>query len=143
VFTHDDFQLGGGRRDVVSTSNAIDASVGQLTGALTYGVTDRLDVSLAVPLVTTHLDVLSAATIVRVGTARRTTSTSSAIPTRRTDSDPNGPFEAGGSATGLGDLIVRVKAGVFRESRRGLALGSTCGCRRATSGTCWDRARRA
>jgi len=68
VFTHDGFELGGGRRDVVSTSNAIDASVGQLTGALTYGVSDRLDVSLAVPLVTTHLDVLSAATIVRVGT---------------------------------------------------------------------------
>ena len=46
VFTHDDFQLGGGRADVVTTANAIDVSVGQWTGALTYGLTDRLDVSL-------------------------------------------------------------------------------------------------
>ena len=42
VFTHDDFQLGGGRADVVTTANAIDVSVGQWTGALTYGLTDRL-----------------------------------------------------------------------------------------------------
>jgi hypothetical protein len=123
VFTHDDFQLGGGRSDVVSTSNAIDASVGQLTGALTYGVTDRLDVSLAVPLVTTHLDVLSAATIVRVGTGTARDIHFFHDPDATDGLGSERTFEAGGSATGLGDLIVRVKAGVFRESRRGLALG--------------------
>ncbi len=56
VFTHDDFQLGGGRADVVTTANAIDVSVGQWTGALTYGLTDRLDVSLAVPIVQHELE---------------------------------------------------------------------------------------
>ena len=123
VFTHDDFDLGGGRRDVVSTSNAIDASVGQLTGALTYGVTDRLDVSLAVPIVNTQLNVLSAATIVRVGTG-----TARDIHFFRDPDAPDGlgserTFQAGGSATGIGDLIVRAKTGIFRESHRGLALG--------------------
>ena len=48
IFRHDDFELGGGRADVVSTSNAIDATLGQWTGALTYGVTDRFDISVAV-----------------------------------------------------------------------------------------------
>src|SRR4029450_12244466 len=72
AFRHDDFQLGGGRADVVATRNAIDVSVGQWTGALTYGLTDRLDLSLAVPLVHTSLNVVSAATIQRGGTGNPT-----------------------------------------------------------------------
>ena len=47
--TNDAFDTGGGRADVVSTMNAIEATVSQFTGALTYGLTDRIDVSLAVP----------------------------------------------------------------------------------------------
>lgn len=103
VFTHDSFQLGGGRADVVTKLNAIDVSVGQWTGALTYGFTDRLDVSLAVPVVHTSLSVISAATIKRLGTA--------ASPSVHFFRDPDAPggfgsertFEAGGSASGLGD----------------------------------------
>ena len=51
VFTHDNFEAGGGRTDVVFTHNAIRADVSQWNGALTYGVTDRLDLALAVPIV--------------------------------------------------------------------------------------------
>lgn len=123
VFTHDNFQLGGGRADVVTTLNAIDVSVGQWTGALTYGLTDRLDVSLAVPIVHTSLNVISAATIRRIGTATspfvhffRDPDASSGVGSERS-------FEAGGSASGLGDLIVRVKSAVMREGPRGLAVG--------------------
>jgi len=123
VFTHDDFQLGGGRPDVVATRNAIDASVGQWTGALTYGLSDRLDLSLAVPLVHTRLNVISAATIERVGTGEaheihffRDPDASGGIGDERT-------FQAGGSASGIGDIIVRLKGSVLRQSTRGLALG--------------------
>ena len=70
VFTHDDYQLGGGRLDVVTTVNTIEASLAQWTGAITHGLTDRIDVSLAVPVVRTTLSVLSNA--VRSGSARRT-----------------------------------------------------------------------
>src|SRR4051812_20630676 len=59
VFRHDSFENGGGRADVVSTANTIQANVNQFAGALTYGVSDRVDVSLAVPLVRTHLSLLS------------------------------------------------------------------------------------
>ena len=68
VFRHDSFENGGGRADVVSTMNTVEATVSQFTGALTYGVTSRLDVSLAVPIVRTHLSLLSNARIVRLGT---------------------------------------------------------------------------
>ena len=123
IFTHDDFELGGGRADIVSTRNTIDASVGQWTGALTYGLTDRVDLSLAVPVVRTRLNVISAATIVRVGTGE-----AHEIHFFRDPDAPGGigderTFQAGGSASGIGDIIVRVKGSVLRQSARGLALG--------------------
>jgi hypothetical protein len=123
IFTHDDFQLGGGRADIVATRNTINASVGQWTGALTYGLNDRLDLSLAVPVINTRLKVISAATIQRVGTGEaheihffRDPDATNGIGDERT-------FQAGGSASGVGDLIVRVKGSVLRRSAQGLALG--------------------
>src|SRR5215210_3176008 len=68
VFTHDNFQTGGGRSDVVATTNTITATFSQFNGALTYGISDRFDISVAVPIVRTKLSVLSNATIHRVGT---------------------------------------------------------------------------
>jgi hypothetical protein len=123
IFTHDDFELGGGRADIVNTRNTIDASVGQWTGALSYGLTDRLDLSLAVPLVRTRLNVISAATIERVGTGE-----AREIHFFRDPDAPGGigderTFQAGGSAAGIGDIIVRLKGSVLRQSARGLALG--------------------
>ena len=123
VFTHDDFQLGGGRTDVVTTRNTIDASVGQWTGALTYGLTDRLDLSVAVPIVSTHLEVISAATIERVGTV--------GSPNVHFFADPDAPggfgsertFSAGGSASGIGDIIIRLKGGLLRTAGSGLSVG--------------------
>ena len=123
VFTHDDFQLGGGRTDVVTTKNTIDASVAQWTGALTYGLTDRLDFSVAVPIVSTNLEVISAATIQRVGTV--------GSPNVHFFADPHAPggfgsektFSAGGSASGIGDLIVRLKGNIIRGAGSGLSVG--------------------
>jgi len=122
VFTHDDFQLGGGRLDVITTTNTVEASVGQWTGAITYGLTDRLDLSLAVPVVRTSLNVLSNARILRIGTTD---------PKVHFFEDPTAPggfgdtrqFTASGSASGVGDLIVRVKANAVQEGRRALAVG--------------------
>jgi hypothetical protein len=123
VFTHDNFQLGGGRSDVIATINTITADVSQFSGALTYGVTDRVDISLAVPVVRTRLSLLSNATIHRVGTG--------------TDLDVHyfpdenaiggfgstHQFFAEGSSAGLGDLVVRAKATILREGQRALAAG--------------------
>ena len=60
---------GGGRLDVVTTANSVEASLAQWTGAITYGITDRIDVSLAVPIVRTTLSVVSNAQIQRIGTS--------------------------------------------------------------------------
>ncbi len=68
VFTHDNALLLGGREDVVTTVNSIEATVNQATTFVTVGVTDHFDVSLAVPFVSNDLKVVSAATIHRIGT---------------------------------------------------------------------------
>ncbi|MGH9143832.1 MAG: hypothetical protein ACRD2I_22070 [Vicinamibacterales bacterium] len=123
VFTHDDFALGGGRSDVITTNNAISASVTQSTFSLTYGATQHFDVSFGVPLIRTSLNIVSDATIHRIGTADN--------PAIHFFRDPDAPgmygnertFVAHGSAVGLGDVIVRGKATAFKKARTGLALG--------------------
>jgi hypothetical protein len=123
VFTHDDFELGGGRADVITTNNAIHASVSQSTFSLTYGASEHLDISFGVPLIRTSLSVVSDATIHRIGTA--------ANPAIHFFRDPDAPgsygsertFVANGSAAGLGDVIVRGKGTAFKTARAGIALG--------------------
>jgi hypothetical protein len=123
VFTHDDYEAGGGRTDVVFTQNTIKADVGQFNGALTYGVTDRLDLSLAVPIISTHLSLISNARIHRVGTGQDTS-----VHYFRGDAGVDGrsdtrQFVAEGWASGVGDLVLRAKATVMKERNRALAVG--------------------
>ncbi|CAN5555925.1 hypothetical protein BH23ACI1_BH23ACI1_19210 [soil metagenome] len=123
VFTHDNFEAGGGRTDVVFTRNTIKADVRQFNGALTYGVTDRVDLSLAVPIISTHLSLISNARIHRVGTGHNTT-----IHYFRNEAGIDGrgdtnQFVAEGWASGVGDLVLRAKATVMKERNRALAAG--------------------
>jgi hypothetical protein len=124
VFTHDDAYLGGGRTDVVVTDNAIKLSVSQVTGVVTYGLTDRLDLSFAIPVVTTRLAVASTAVIHRFGTMRR-----EAAHFFADSSAPGGigdlrEFAASGWSTGMGDVLVRTKQTVLRRGHNGFAAGA-------------------
>ena len=120
VFTHDHAALLGGREDVVTAVTSISTHVSQATTYLTLGVTDRLDVSLAVPVVATSIDVISEATIHRLGTTNPLThfyrQSNGDVGTRRV-------FTASGSAAGIGDVVVRLKGTVLRRAASGLALG--------------------
>jgi len=123
VFVHDDAQLGGGRADFISTQNAISASVAQQTMSMTYGIASRVDFSVAVPLVHTALNIISDATIHRVGTADNP-----AVHFFRDPDAPNGygderRFVADGAASGIGDIVMRAKATAFSSPKGGLALG--------------------
>lgn len=123
VFTHDSPDLGGGRSDVVSTANTIEATVSQLTGALTYGLTDRIDVSLAVPVVRTRLSLLSNATIHRVGTGSNLGVHYFRDPDAIGGYGATRQYYAEGSAGGVGDLVARVKTTLMREGTRAMAAG--------------------
>jgi len=123
VFRHDFAELGGGRTDVVSTMNTIGANVSQFSGAVTYGVTDRFDVSLAVPVVRTRLSLLSNATILRVGTGSNVGVHYFRDPVAIGGYGNSQQYFAEESASGLGDLVVRAKTTLLKEGTRALAAG--------------------
>jgi hypothetical protein len=117
VFTHDSAELRGGREDLVVTSNGVDARVNQFTAFISYGLTDRLDLSLAIPVVSTDLTVVSDAHVQRIGTV------DPEIHFFREADDTVGDervFTAFGSASGLGDLTLRLKGRVTGGAAFGL-----------------------
>jgi hypothetical protein len=120
VFTHDNAALRGGREDVVTTSNAIEATVSQLTMFVTLGATDHLDVSLAVPFVSNELKVVSDATIHRLGTTNPLThffrQSDGSVGERRI-------FTAMADASGIGDLMIRVKSTIAKRRSSAVAAG--------------------
>jgi hypothetical protein len=120
VFTHDNAQLLGGRQDVVTTSNAIDASVNQTTTYLTLGVTEQFDLSIAVPFISNSLKVVSTATVQRIGTTNPLTHFY-----RQSDGEIGEVrvYNAQGSASGIGDLMVRVKHSFRKRETTGMAAG--------------------
>ncbi len=120
VFTHERAELLGGREDVITTVNTVEATVTRSTAFISYGVTNRLDVSIAVPIVTVDMLVSSDATIRRLGT------TVPEIHFFRMADDSVGDeriFTAFGQATGIGDVNLRAKATLKRAPHLGLAVG--------------------
>lgn len=121
TYRHEDFQLGGGRTDVITADNAVDVSIGEFVAFLTYGFTNTLDVSVAIPVVRTKLSMVSNATIVRIGTKD---------PSIHYFEDPAAPqgygthhqFSSEGAANGLGDVIVRIKEHAIRRESLGISL---------------------
>jgi hypothetical protein len=121
VFTHDNAQLLGGRQDLVTTVNSISATVSQFTTFVTLGVTDRFDVSIAVPVLSNHLTVVSNATIQRLGTTNPLTHFF-----RLSDGETVGNeriFTASASASGIGDVTVRMKGAIARRGASGFSAG--------------------
>jgi hypothetical protein len=120
VFTHDNANLLGGRQDVVTTVNTINATVSQYTTFFTAGVTDRLDLSIAVPIVNSNLAVVSDATIRRLGTTNELTHffrmANGEIGDRRL-------FTARASASGIGDVTLRAKHSLRKTAASAVAVG--------------------
>ncbi len=121
VFTHDNAAAGTGRDDVVTTRNSIALELSQFTTFLSYGATDRLDVAVAIPLVRVDLAATSVATVQRIGTVNP------AIhfyfrPTGDTFGN-QATFASEGSATGVGDITVRLKLEALKRGSLGVALG--------------------
>ena len=120
VFTHDDADLLGGREDVVTTINSIEAEVSRSAAFISYGVTNQLDLSIVLPIVTADLVVTSDAIIQRIGTTNPEThffrSLEDDIGTRR-------HYTAFGHASGPGDVTVRLKQVLRKTTRQGVALG--------------------
>ena len=121
VFTHDNAELLGGRQDVVTTMNSIEATVSQATTFVTMGVTDRFDVSVAVPVVSNASRSSPTRRIQRIGHDQRADALLPAGERRGRRTSASSRRSA--SATGLGDITVRLKHALRKRASSQLALG--------------------
>jgi hypothetical protein len=121
--------------DVIATTNRIDLFVNQYTGVATFGITDRLDVSVAVPILNIRMSASSDATIhtfeppnpVLITTGNHQLhqfALPSPNPAHESVFDPSRAlFSNGRTVTGIGDVIVRGKFRVLQGERSGLSVG--------------------
>jgi len=113
-------------RDVVTVDTRTDLKIQQATFFATYGVTSRVDVSVAIPIENVKLTATSAATIVNNSNSQ----------IHAFDNRPdcgsvdlgtnclNQTFTNNGSASGIGDITLRVKAAAWKGERAALAIGA-------------------
>jgi len=102
--------------DVISVRSDLNLNVFVTTAFMTYGLLDRLDIGVAVPLVRSSLSGTSVGTITPFSASTPHffgTATSPSL-------SATGSAEA--SSMGIGDVAVRVKANLTQTERAGLAL---------------------
>lgn len=139
VFTQPDIDLGGGNvcsltgdstgqcapiRDVVTVKNRIDLAIQQVTTFMTFGITDRIDVSAAIPVQSISMSIFSDATIVNNSNSPVHAFASHGDCGQNGTNCLNQPFSSVGHASGIGDIILRVKGTVWKGERAAVALGT-------------------
>jgi Putative MetA-pathway of phenol degradation len=130
-------------QDFISTQNRIDLKVHQFTAVATFGVTNRLDLSVAIPILDVRMDMTSNATIQNIEATDPSIMPPCCVhqfnPSPLQPGEALGPlftapsngfmyhnqasFTRGNSAAGIGDLIVRGKLVAIRGEKAGLAVG--------------------
>jgi hypothetical protein len=116
-------------QDFITTNNQIDFKVNQFTFFGTVGITDRIDASIAVPIMDVTLRVTSNAQIVRnsspspiFGFAHYFDAGCGSNISCQAASTQKTFFNAA-QATGIGDIVLRVKGTVWRGERNRAAAG--------------------
>jgi hypothetical protein len=132
VFSHvKDTGMGGTpvsyESDVIQTTNNVNLNIDSTILYGTVGLTDRVDVSVAVPIVSVRMGVDSGATIIRVSGPTFTLPDGRTFPNpHQFTADPNSltnSYASHGSSSGIGDVTFRVKANVLRGRSLGMSLG--------------------
>jgi hypothetical protein len=104
--------------DLVETALDLKLKTDTFAFLANYGLTDRLDVGLAVPILHVSMDARINATVLRLATLETgPTSTIHTFPGGGNSS----PFTDSGSATGIGDILVRGKYHFLSGAGGGLA----------------------
>jgi len=129
VFTHERGTGPGGtdppyENDFIATRNSLTLFVSQMTGFATVGITDRFDVSVAVPVLNVNLGVNSAATIHRTAPPDPVFGQAHYFDPNNPDGSVNKTFTDSGHSTGIGDVTLRFKGTLLRGEHFSLALAS-------------------
>lgn len=117
-------------RDVIRTDNSVDLKIHQFTTFVTFGLSNRIDVSVAIPIENIRLGISSEATIGHNDTESRHdhvfTPTPGVCPPTGSSSSVclQKSFSNFRSASGIGDITLRVKGTAWKGERAALALGA-------------------
>jgi hypothetical protein len=106
--------------DLIQAALSMKATTNTAAFSINFGMTNRWDVGMVVPLVRVDLDTDVKATILRLATA------SDPLTHTFEAGNPNATektFHASGSATGLGDTVLRTKYRIVGAGSGGLAGG--------------------
>lgn len=121
------------QHDIITTQNRIDLKVHQFVGVATFGVTDRFDLSVAIPILQVRSSMNSDGVIDSFETATDTPPccvhqfdpASQQIPAHETFFEgSHADFFDNKSASGIGDITIRGKYEVYKGEKAGLALGA-------------------
>lgn len=132
VYTQPDFELGsrtcsingdsttqcGFIRDVIKTTNKVTLDADQFTTFLAFGLTNRLDVAMAIPVQRLRMSVTSDAAIVDNSNSRSHFFVCGSSPCAARS------FTDSQSVSGMGDMTLRVKGTAWKGERGGVALGA-------------------
>lgn len=118
------------QQDIIATQNRIDLKVHQVTAVGTFGVTNRFDLSVAVPILDVRMSVFSNATIDSFETAsdiprccvHRFDPASSDAHEHLVDA-AHASFFNNRTSSGIGDVIFRGKFQALKGEKAGLAVG--------------------
>jgi hypothetical protein len=112
-------QTPGFESDLMQATLRLKASTDTVAVFANYGLTDRFDIGLALPITHVDLNAEVQATILRLSSADNTL-----VHTFVEGQDVQGKlFSKADSATGLGDIVVRTKYNFLRSSNTWMSLG--------------------
>jgi hypothetical protein len=125
VFTHEDTNRDQSglqlwfEGDVITARLLLRLETDITAFVLSYGLTDRLDLGVALPIVRVDIEAQTDATIQRIAT-----SASAPDIHRFQNGGTTETFRQAGSASGVGDVVLRGKYQLLRGSTGGLALAA-------------------
>jgi hypothetical protein len=112
-------------RDVIVTRNNIDLAVRQYTAFVSFGLTSRLDISVAIPTVSVNMSATSSATIKNNGSDNLYQFQGTAPPAGCSPNPCfNRTFFNRTGANGIGDVTVRAKYEIWKGENAGFSVGT-------------------
>ena len=108
-------------RDIITTKNSLEIKLHQYTTFVTFGLTNSIDVSMAIPIQNVRMGMRSEARLIPLSSSTvhqfPTNPTTCPSPCRVSSASKSG------TASGIGDVIFRVKGTVSKKEKSVTALG--------------------
>jgi hypothetical protein len=126
VFLHADEPPGNFafKKDFITTENSVDLKVDQFTLFGTVGLTNWLDVSMAVPILKVKMSVRSTATIHRIAPPDPVFGQAHYFDAADPENSTRAVFTDHGSASGIGDILFRVKGTAYHGENVSIAIAT-------------------